>query len=73
MKKVNFKELFGIIIFCLINTVIAFYITNLLGISNTVVIKSYSAIYGDMSWEVILFLAMGLIEATVYEKIIIKE
>ena len=65
MSKV--KETFAIIIFATINTIIAFFITNLLGISNIVVLRTYTAISGDMTWEVIIFLALSLIECTIYE------
>lgn len=65
MSKV--KETFIIISFAIINTIIAFSITNLLEISNIVVFRTYTAISGDMTWEIIIFLALSLIEASFYE------
>lgn len=44
-----------------------FLITNLFGISNTVVFRTYSAISGEITWEVIIFFALSLIEAIIYE------
>ena len=65
MSKV--KETFAIIILAIINTIIAFSITNLLGISNIVVFRTYTAISSDMTWEVLIFLLLSFIEATVFE------
>lgn len=67
MSKSEIKELIAIIIFSIINTFIAFTITNLLGISNTIVFRTFSAIYGDITWEVIIFMGLSLIEAIIYE------
>lgn len=65
MSKV--KEIFLIIIFAIINIVLAFTITKLLGISNTIIFRSFSAMYGDITWEVIIFFIFSIIEAIVYE------
>ena len=65
MSKV--RETFAIIIFGIINTIIAFSITSLLGVSNVVVFRTYTATFGDMTWEVIIFLALSLVEASIYE------
>ena len=65
MSKV--KEILLIIIFAIINIILAFTITNLLGISNTVVFRSFSAMYGDITWEVIIFFIFSIVEAIVYE------
>lgn len=67
MSKSEIKELIAIIIFSIINTFIAFSITNLLGISNIIVFRTFSAIYGDITWEVIIFMGLSLIEAIIYE------
>lgn len=65
MSKV--KEILLIIIFTIINIVLAFTITNLLGISNTVVFRSFSVMYGDITWEVIIFFIFSIAEAIIYE------
>ena len=65
MSKV--KEVFLIITFAIINIFLAFTITNLLGISNTIVLKTFSAMYGDITWEVIIFFIFSIVEAIIYE------
>jgi len=65
MSKV--KEIFVVIIVAIINIIIAFSITNLLGISNIVLFRTYTAMSGDITWEVIIFLTLSLIEAIIYE------
>lgn len=65
MSKV--REIFVIIIFAITNIIISFLITNLFRISNTVVFRTYSAISGEITWEVIIFFALSLIEAIIYE------
>lgn len=65
MSKV--REIIVIIIFAITNIIISFLITNLFGISNTVVFRTYSAISGEITWEVIIFFALSLIEAIIYE------
>ena len=67
MFKSKTKKLLITIICVLINIFISFTITNLLGISNTIVIKSYCIVYHDITWEVIIFMLLLLIEAFVYE------
>ena len=67
MSKSELKEIIGVVIFGVINTYIAFAITNFLGITNTIILKSFSAIYGDITWEVVIFLGLSLIQATIYE------
>ena len=63
----NKKEFIGILIFYLINIIIAFYITNMLGIVNVVVLKSMSILYGEITWEVIIVMSLSLIESIIYE------
>ena len=67
MSKSEIKELIAIIIFSIINTFIAFTITKLLGISNIIIFRTFSAMYGDITWEVIIFMGLSLIEAITYE------
>ena len=67
MSKLELKEIIGVVIFGVINTFIAFAITNFLGISNTIILKTFSVIYGDITWEVVIFMALSLMEASIYE------
>jgi hypothetical protein len=67
MSKDEIKEIIGVIIFAVINTLIAYLITINLGIANTVVIRTFSALYSEITWEVIIFLGLSLIEAIIYE------
>lgn len=70
MTKTEIKELIAIIFIGLINILISFTITALLGISNTVVIKTFSVMYGDITWEVIIFMSLSIILASIYEYLI---
>ena len=65
MSKI--KEIFVVIIVAIINIIIAFSLTNLLGISNIVLFRTYTAMSGDITWEVIIFLTLSLIESIIYE------
>lgn len=67
MSKNKIKEIIGIIIFAIVNISIAYLITIKLGIVNTVVIRTFSALYSEITWEVIIFLGLSLIEAIIYE------
>lgn len=66
MSKTEFKELVKIVLFSVINLVISFSITNFFGISNIVIHRSFTALYGDITWEVVIFLFLSLIEVLVY-------
>ena len=65
MSKI--KELFIVIIVTIFNIIIAFAIPYLLGISNIVIFRSYSIAFGDITVEVIIFFALSLIEAIIFE------
>lgn len=67
MSKLEIKELAKIIIFIMINTIIAFGTTILMGVYNTIALKTFSALYGDITWEGIIFIVLSLIEANIYE------
>lgn len=67
MSKSELKEIIGVVIFGTINTFIAFAITNFLGISNTIILRTFSVIYSDITWDVVIFLGLSLIEAIIYE------
>lgn len=65
MSKSEKKELFIILLCCIINTIIAFTITGLCSITNTVIMKSL--IYGDITVEIIVFTGLLFIDALLYE------
>lgn len=67
MSKTEIKEVIVAFIFAILNTIVAFYITNLLGISNTIILRTFSVTYGDITWEVVIFMGLSLIEALIYE------
>lgn len=67
MSKSEIKELSFMIVFCIINSIIAFVITGALGITNTIIIKSLSVIYGCITWEVVIFMVLMLIESIIYD------
>lgn len=67
MSKSEIKELSFMVVFCIINSIIAFVITGALSITNTIIIKSFSTIYGDITWEVVIFMGLLLIESIIYD------
>ena len=67
MSKSEIRDLSFMIIFFITNTIIAFTITGLLGVTNTIIIKSFSAIYGDITWEVVIFMVLMLIESIIFD------
>ncbi|HJJ19360.1 MAG TPA: hypothetical protein OIM61_09005 [Clostridiaceae bacterium] len=69
MSKSELKEIIGVVIFGAINTFIACTITNFLGIYNTIILRNFSVIYGDITWEVVIFFGLSLVEAAIHEYI----
>ncbi len=67
MSKNKMKERISVIIFAIINILVAYLITIKLGIVNIVVIRTFSALYSEITWEVLIFLGLSLIEAYIYE------
>ncbi len=67
MSRSEKKELLVIVIFSIINAAISIIITGFLGMSNTVVLKTYSVIYGDITWEVIIFMGLSLVFSVIME------
>lgn len=67
MNKKSFKELFSILFFSILNIIIAFTITKILGISNIILLKTYMLTFGNVTFEVIIFLFLSLIEIILYE------
>ena len=67
MSKKDIKEIIGVIICGILNTIIAVYITTTLGVYNTIIFKTFSVLYGDVTWEVVIFMGLSLIEACIYQ------
>lgn len=63
----NIKELLFIFIVSIINICIAFIVTNLLGIANIAIFKSYLFSIGDITWEFLIFATLLIIETYFYE------
>ena len=67
------KEIIGIIIFCIINILIAYLITTSLGVKDTILYQSLTATNYTITYEVIIWFVLSLIEALIYEKSIKKD
>ena len=63
----KFKKIIIIFIFILFNLILTFTLTNLLGIYNIIILKSYCFVYHDITWEFIIFMMLSLIESFIYE------
>lgn len=68
MSKSELKEFIYVLIFSIINTCIAYFITSALGIQNIILYKSLTAMEYIITYEVIIFFALSFIEAFIYEK-----
>lgn len=66
MTKKDVRQMIILLLFGIINIIISFAITNFLGISNVVLFTTHTAMGGDITWEVIIFLFLLLIEAIIY-------
>ena len=60
------------VIMLFVNFGIAYGITNLLGIKDVVLFQSMTAINNTITYEVIIWFILSLIEACIYEFIILK-
>ena len=67
MSRSEKKELLFMLLCCILNTIIAFTITGLCGVTNTIILKSYSSVYGDITWVVIILMGLMFIEALLYD------
>lgn len=67
MTKCEFKQLFFITLFYLINIAIAYLITFSLGIENIVLLKTYSATQNVITYEILIVFALSFIECLVFE------
>ena len=73
MSKYELKEV-GIIIISVINIAVSYIITSILGISNVVLYKSLTANQYIITYEVIIFFVLSLLESCFYHfKYEIKE
>lgn len=66
MSKVEIKELIIMLIFSIINICIAYFITFSLGIQNTILFRTYTAVQQDITYEVLIFMFLSFIESFIY-------
>ena len=66
MSKKEIKDLLIFIIFSIINISIAYMITSYFGIQNIILYQSLSAMQYTITYEVIIFFVLSLVEATIY-------
>lgn len=68
MSKNKILQLIAIILIFIIDTAIAYFITCSFGIQNTVLLHSYTATAGDITYEVLLLWLFLLLEAPFINK-----
>ena len=66
MSKKEIKDLLIFIIFSIINISIAYMITSYFGIQNIILYQSLTAMQYTITYEVIIFFVLSLVEATIY-------
>ena len=66
MSKNEVKELLLVILIMVVNFSIAFLITSCLGVQNTVICRTLTATTGDITYEILLFWIISIIECSVY-------
>lgn len=67
------KENIGVVLFAILNIIIAYLITTPLNIKDIVLYQSLTATNYTITYEVIIWFVLGLIEALIYEKGIKKD
>lgn len=67
MSNTEIKQFLFIILFVTINLVISFSITYSLGIANTVIYRSVTSMISEITYEMIIFIILALIESSIYE------
>lgn len=67
MSNTKIKQLLFIILFVTINLVISFSITYSLGITNTVIYRSVISMISEVTWEMVIFMLLALIESSIFE------
>ena len=65
MKKET-KELFLFIAISIKNIFIALLFTVIFGIYNTVIFRTMTYTYGDITWEVVIFIGLSLFDCILY-------
>lgn len=66
MSKKEIKDLIIFIIFSIINTAIAYVVTFYFGIQNIILYQSLTAMQYTITYEVIIFFVLSIVEATIY-------
>lgn len=66
MSKKEIKDLLIFIIFSIINISIAYMITSYFGIQNIILYQSLTAMQYTITYEVIIFFVLSIVEATIY-------
>ena len=61
------QELLGIIAFAIINILIAYAITTPLGVKDVILYESMTAMKWTLTYEIIIWFCLGLLEACIYE------
>ena len=66
MSKKEIKDLLIFIIFSIINISLAYMITSYFGIQNIILYQSLTAMQYTITYEVIIFFVLSIVEATIY-------
>ncbi len=72
MSNVKIKQFLFIILFIAINLLVSFFMTNSLGIFNTVIYRSFTSMISEITYEMVIFMLLSLIESSIYEVAQIK-
>ena len=67
MSNTEIKQFLFIILFITINLVISFSITYFFGITNTVIYHSVTSMISEVTYEMLIFISLALIESSIYE------
>lgn len=67
MLSTEFKQFLSIVLFIIINLVISFSITYSLGMPNTVIYRSVISMISEITWEIVIFIGLSLVESSIYE------
>lgn len=67
MSNTKIKQLLFIVLFVTINLVISFSITYSLGITNTVIYRSVTSMISEVTYEMVIFMLLALIESSIFE------
>lgn len=66
MSKKEIEDLIMFILFNIINISIAYVITSYFGIQNIILYQSFTAIQYTITYEVIIFFTLSIVEAYIY-------